>query len=131
MAGATTIVQMVSMGREGCSACWRSEGHGMGLNQELPSSVVGEVCAEWDGTGAVEKALPVGHQWASLGISGHQRKHQTPLGIPGHHWAVLRSTGYDRHPWESMGITGHYWASLNIVGHLWALLNITGHNWAF
>lgn len=53
----------------------------MGPNQELPSSVVGEVCAQGAGTGAMERALPSNK--ASLGTTGNIT----------HHWALSGTTG--------------------------------------
>lgn len=86
----------------------------MGLNPELPSYAVGEVCTEW----ALGRALPTGYHWASLGTFGSpDRKHQPSLGTVGHHWVGKRSPGYQRHSWESAGITGHYWTSLGIAEH--------------
>lgn len=98
-----TTVQVASGGGEGRAVALA----GKDPNQELPSSVAGDVCAQWAGAGAVGRALPTGQHWVSLGIFGHQRKHQTSLGIVRHH-------RHPRDPWESAAIldtVGHHWAS--------------------
>lgn len=120
-----TTVQVASGGGEGRAVALA----GKDPNQELPSSVAGDVCAQWAGAGAVGRALPTGQHWvpwASLGTRGNIR----------HHWALSGTTGIPGIPgnqrpfWTLLGITGHLKVLLNITGHNGASLGITGHHWA-
>ena len=94
----------------------RSEGGETGQNQEPPWLCGREVCSEWAGTGAEERALTTGHHWASQGIANNIRPH----------WVLLGITGITGHCWTSLLVTGHLLVSMGINEHRWASLGPTG-----